>query len=264
MQNFVPGTAVTLSFPLSDEAGNNIQPTAARWRLVDENQAELIAWANLVLPTPGQDEFSITIDGTNNALAPNALRGLRTIEVEVTDARGTIPLSQTYLLAASTSLIIGVTSWLTNGQAILIAQMLPRLDGWTAASEEARQIALVEAFRRLQRLPVYADRRAAQNSLFATAGLFETGLLLDMSPEGFANADPRFQDGVRRAQVLEADHILTVDPIAQMREAGIISMTVGESSNFFRNQKALDRGLCKRAYQEVAPWIRDSIRIGRG
>jgi hypothetical protein len=264
MQNFVPGTLVSLTFPLRDEAENSIQPTAVRWRLVDENQVDVIAWSNLALPTPGQDEFSISIPGASNELAPDTVRGLRIVEVEVTDARGTIPLSQTYLLAPSTALVVGKTSWITKGQAVLISQMLPRLDGWLSASEEAREVALVEAFRRLQRMPVYADRRAAQNTLYATAGHFETGLLLDMIPESFVNTDPRFQDAVRRAQVLEADHILTVDPIAQMRESGVISMTVGESSNFFRAQRAMDRGLCKRAYQEVAPWLRDRVTIGRG
>jgi hypothetical protein len=264
MQNFVPGNAVTLRFFLRDEDEASVQPTAIRWRLLDENQVEVSGWANLTLPEPGQDEFSITLTDLQNTLPVDTIRGLRTVQAEVTDGRGTIQLEQSYLLAPSANLLIGKTSWVTKGQAILISQMLPGLNGWLGATEEAREMALFEAFRRLQRMPVYADRRAAQNTLYATAGHFETGLLLDMIPESFVNTDPRFQDAVRRAQVLEADHILTSDPVAQMREAGVISMTVGESSNFFRSQKALDRGLCKRAYQEVSPWLRDRVTIGRG
>jgi hypothetical protein len=69
---------------------------------------------------------------------------------------------------------------------------------------------------------------------------------------------------VRLAQIVEADDIMGGDATEKLREQGLLSKTVGESSQMFRSGKA-DRGvLCKRASKILAKYIVKQNTIGRG
>lgn len=257
MQNFVPGAPVTLTIALNMESGEAIaEPTLIRWRLVDEAEVELQAWETVPQPLPVQGEFSVTVPSLLNTLAPGATRALRTVEAEITTPQGVVPVSQSYLIAASSALALGNNSWMTYGQALLISEMIPGLTSWMASRRDFREYALMIAFARLGRMAIYAGSSG-------TSGTYATGWLHEMPPEVFAQTDPRFQDAVRRAQLIEADYILSDDQIRGYREAGVVSMTVGETSSFFRNVKPMKLGLCQDAFEAIRPWTSSRVVVRR-
>lgn len=51
--------------------------------------------------------------------------------------------------------------------------------------------------------------------------------------------------------------------MGDIRRAGIMSATVGESSQFFRTQKPIEGVVCKRALKELTPYVINRVKIGR-
>ena len=126
------------------------------------------------------------------------------------------------------------------------------MTGWMRESRrEERERALIEAYLAILQMPLFI--RSAGRSLAAFLEEF-----------GMAELDEKLLTALRRAQVLEASEILNADPTTLARRNGLISMTVGESSQFYGTSKPLDLPLLSRqAIKMLSPWISYSVRIGR-
>jgi hypothetical protein len=74
-----------------------------------------------------------------------------------------------------------------------------------------------------------------------------------------------FRDALARAQVIQANALLTFDPIADRRRAGVFSEKIGESSMMFKNgvRKLDEDTVCRPALNELAQFINNRITLTR-
>lgn len=267
MQNYKPGTNVPLTFSLVDESGSFLTPTAITWRILDEAETVLQGWTAIgTLPTTS--DLTVTIPLALTALTPPAMRALRTVELEVVTARGTVQLSDSIMLQGTTALAFGINTFQTYAQALLFTEDFTgeSIAGWTAADRESREKALIEAYRRIMLCPLgmhFNDQQSMLTQNFSYQRGFGPYMLRDMTPAQILTIYTPMLTDLRRAQTVEANDILIADPILEARKNGMTSMTVGESSQFFRAAKPLDLPIGPRAMKHLERWIRFGARIGR-
>lgn len=267
MQNFKPGTDVPMTFSLVDESGVVLTPTALRWRVLNEAEEELLTWQTIAT-MPSTSEVPILIPLAHTGLVSPALRGIRTVELEVTTAKSVVLLSDSIMLQGATALAFGVNSFQTYAQAILASEDLAvtQTSGWTASDRETREKAMIEAYNRIMLLPIGMHYDDAQSMLTVDTsfiGNFGPQMLRNMTPAQMLTLYPPLLVALRRAQVIETVEILNGDPVTAARNSGITGITVGESSQFFRATKPLDFPVCPRAMAVLQRWVRYGARIGR-
>jgi hypothetical protein len=73
-----------------------------------------------------------------------------------------------------------------------------------------------------------------------------------------------FLQALRMAQIAESDSILGGDPVGELRREGLMSKTVGESSQMYRPGKPLVMPVSDRAMRYLAGYVRRSLVVGRG
>lgn len=268
MQSYTPGKPAAVTFALVDGDGNALAPTALRARILDENEVLLQDWTDQTVPAVTESEVTVSVLGALNILTPPATRGARVVELEVTTAAGTIVLSQTIMLGGSSALCFGINTVLAYPAAeVLAADFVPlQMAGWHAAPRSEREQALIEAYSRMLRLHLTL-RFDDQQSMLTFDGEFDQIFgpmrLEYLTPGQILKLFPPFLKSLKRAQLVEADDILNGDVVRKAREAGLISNTVGESSQFFRSAKPLETAVGKRALEELTYYIKFTARIGR-
>lgn len=249
--HYTPGVDARVLVALRGSSGELLEPTAVQWRLIDEDGSLVKDWEAASFQ-PGAEYLELVVGAAYTTLAAGAVSGARVVEVRVETATGTTELTVGMVLRASSLLLPGVNTFVAYGRALLIADTLTqeaRL-GWERATREARERALVEAYGALQQLPLYQD------------GLAVWPL---MKKGGIEALKPSLIDALRTAQVLEASAILDADPVLLARRRGLVSMTVGESSQYFGIAKPLELPVMSElALRTLRPWISWSVRIGRG
>lgn len=293
MQTHVPGSPLKASFELRDDSGLILEPIALRWRVIDESETVLLDWAQApVMLSTGI--VILEVPGAVNTLLPPATRGIRNIELEATLADGSVLLrSQIVMLAAQTQLQVGVNSFGTYLQALMHAQdfTADTLVGWgSVESRQEREAALIEAHQAMRRMPIVVDNRtklwAAGMDVTDIGGqpvssrLFSIGVFPDdtrmlpgqrqlwvsfLKPGEYQSYVAEQQKQIlMKAQLLEASAILEADQTLAMRRKGIMSTSVGESSQFFRTSKPLELPMIsQKAIGLIKPYLRWSVAVGR-
>lgn len=263
MNTYKAGNPASSVFSLATDEGV-LAPTSLRRRVLDEEGNLIADWEAVDLPEPGAEEVGLFTGASLNTLVPPQLRGIRVVELEVTTAAGKTVLELAHMLESSQLLVPGINSFLTYYQAVLIGQTYTdeTLSGWAQQPvQEQRQRALSEAFERIRLMNVSIDWENAQSII--RDRFFEPPRLRDLNSAQILALEARLMKALRYAQVLEANHILTEDPIREWRAAGVQSMTVGESSQFFGAARPLDRGICEAAAKMLARYVRRDTRLGR-
>lgn len=256
MRDFAPSSPVAIDFSLVGEGA----VTQLRWRLLNAEQAVLQNWTTIQVDDPPPDMLTIEVDGTLNQLAVGESSTIRVIEMEVTTTEGIRVRSEPYLIKTDTILVIGVNSFQSYYTAAMNAAMMmdKHVEGWDEADRNSRELALVEAHSRVLRLPLrFVDGQ---------------GKLVDdqMNVRGIGTPnpdllllEPKLLTALRKAQVLEASELLSSDPVREARMNGVLSMTVGESSQFFRSARPLELPVGREALRVLGPWLVWSARFGR-
>lgn len=122
-----------------------------------------------------------------------------------------------------------------------------------------RETALVDAFDAVLSLPLRVRSESKHKGKPFIA-------LSDEDRLAAAALDKRFVRAMVQAQAMEACARVNEDPVAQARSNGLISMTVGESSQFYGSGKTLAstmRVMSKDAAQLLSPWLDFSVKLGR-
>lgn len=271
LQKFAPGADVSLDVPLFDEAGAIMAPASVSFRILDESETVLQDWQPLDADAIAEDSATVVVPALFTTLTPPALRALRIVELQLETSRGLERLSASFMLQGVSVVSFGVNTFQTFPQAQLLAEdfVSTQLSGWnnTPARIEREQ-ALIQAHERILRLPLQFPMVDMQSRLTADATLlnqFSSGTLSlqYLTPEQMAKLDPRVLKALCKAQLVEADEILNGDEISQARNSGLTSITVGESSQFFRGSKPLDLPVSPRALKFLERWLRFSARIRR-
>jgi hypothetical protein len=85
-----------------------------------------------------------------------------------------------------------------------------------------------------------------------------------MTEDLFAQYPEAFREALKRAQVVEANQILTGDGYASRRKAGLMSESVGESSMMFKaGVRPLDLGISREALDYLTGFLNNRITTTR-
>lgn len=249
-----------VSIALLGASGASMAPASIDWRLVDEADKQLLDWAPVpfdVLTPPAA--VSITVPASANLLALGQAYGMRTVELRVTTSIGAVTvLSSTYALEAANKLVAMVNSYGTHKQLMVAAQYAPETEVMhlTGASEEDGVRALLGAYAAIEQLPLMVVSSRGE----------ELGWLRDMDAmTRFTKIDPEMRQALMRAQIIEASTALGMpgDEITQARLRGMVSMTVGESSQYFGNARPLELAVSRTTTRALGRYLRRSVKVGR-
>jgi hypothetical protein len=263
MDRYTAGVDLTLTLTLSALAGRALDATALRWRLLDAQEIEMQSFQAVSGYTAGDDTFQITVLAADNTLQANIKRDGRIVEIEVTLADGDKQrLRYIYAIAESFYLSFMVNSYQTYTEALLNALDLSELDYWAIASEERRIEALADAYHRIGKLSfaIYTD--TPQNRYYTDYGYGGGAYRIDRLNEWTA-ADvlvlpAPFLTALKRAQIVEADYRLggLAGTAERRRQAGLMSETIGESSNMFRPGKPLALPVSRAALEQLSGYVK--------
>lgn len=267
MNSYAAGTTVTLSIPFEDLNGETLEPTALSWRLLDQYEEEILPSASIAL-VPAETETTITVPGSSNALLDGEIDAVREVELTITTAAGLNVIRYTYFIKSPVRLKLLVNSFQTYSHACLTADGIHGLDGWAGASEQERCVCLQEAYLRITRVGFRVRFPDAYDTQAHLSAHKEEGISPRMwsvmSIADYANVYPEvFRAALRRAQVAEADSILGGNIIAQRRELGLLSETIGQSSMMFRSGKPLNFGISAAALRYLEGYVDIKMMLTR-
>lgn len=288
MKVYAPNGDVSVVVDLSSD-GLAITSSSYDYWVIDETDAVIIPRTNSGAVVSGTTATVVVASQYNDIGAKS--KALRTVVVSFGVSIGTVEVRQSYALA-NLALEVGVNSFQSVGEAMLTALDIVSIPDWDMANDLDKSKALRQAYVNLSKLtyipkayemqflailnPGYLkDIVASINSPVPLTVSQSTINWLNMQNLRFNNLDsmnavtlgqlpPHFYAALKRAQVVEADHLLrTPSAIETYREEGLISKTVGEASESYRNSKPLKTHVCRRTLEELGGYVTFSLRIGR-
>lgn len=248
MKTYGDGSDVEMIIPFLTERGDAFVPNSLSYRVLDQSGAELVASA--VIAYGGEEEAVITVDSVSNTLGADETRLMRVVELSAVTDEGIVVVEGRYVIESVTYIGVGDNSFQTYNEALLIELDLIGVDSWAESPIHKKKAAMIEAYTNITKLAFRLQ--GSQDRLFA--GTRDVAMR-DLSASEIAALDADMLLAVRKAQVVEADVILGGDPIADKRKTGLMSETIGESSNMFRPGKPLVMPVSDRALRYLSPFI---------
>ena len=194
--------------------------------------------------------MSVTVAAADNMLAQPALNvndgvitgnpiittlGLREIQLTMTTLTGSIVSKVQYLVRAPDArLVLLQNSFQTYNMSLMTASQLPLLNGWLTATESQRINAMSTAWLRLTKLGYFVrwprdpDAQNYLNWFDLRNEIIIPRLWTVMTTQRWLTYYPElFRQSMRNAQVVEADVILTQNPLLVKRIDGILTEKIG-------------------------------------
>lgn len=242
---------------LVDDAGISLEPEAITYVVLDENAAEIVASTALAVTT-GMEEAVVTVPAVSNDLGVERT-GVRAIVLTIETAIGAVlEQSDIYILKNGSLLELWENTFQSYYQTVLISTSIPNLGAWDAASRSSQEAALIDAFHSVSKLSFSLPERII-------VGAFPQNFILqDLTTEEWGIIPAEFLRALRSAQLVESDFLLGGSPIETKRRAGMMSETIGESSNMFRQSKPVTSAVCDRAYRYLQLYISHTSKLSRG
>jgi len=259
MNVYRDASVVVVEMPFVDESGCAVAPSVASYRVLSADNAEVVATTSITL-VPGQSSESITVSSLVNTLGLSERRALRTIEMSLTTPAGIVRSTLRYAIELDATVVIGDNSFQTFNEALLVSMDMSNLPGWAAATDRDKKSALIAAYDRLCHL-TYRSNYAEDQSKISYG---QPGSLKELTEAELNDLDEYFRAALSKAQVCEADIILGGDQIHDKRRIGLMSETVGETSNMFRPGKPLELPVDVTTIAHLSGYINWSRRVGRG
>lgn len=268
MQRYVAETEVKVQINVAAELGTI---TALSYRVTDENDVEIVAKTALPLSALESGVATVTVAAEFNGLVGMPV-GYRNVELYVTGANGSSRASVGYIVEGENPLVEPLNSFVGLSAAEFLAAQFTDLLGWDNASRDQRINALIRAANALRHMTFSIPRSDDQeDEVFTTvvpehyeSSEYSKFFSIDsLSADEYARLPVRFKTALKRAQVIEANFLLGGDPIEQVRSQGLMSQTVGESSQFYRATKPLELAISRRAIAELRGYVVYSLRRGR-
>lgn len=288
MLSFPNATNVTVTVPFVDTNGAAVSAAGMTisYQVFDENETLVLDVTALPNPATTDTGVTIMVPASLNTLGgpqPNLnegvpqgnpiipITGVREVRLSMNVAVGSFTTSVRYLIKRQTQLVLMQDSFQAYNLALATADMIPNLGGWLTATDDQRIVALKEAYYRLTRLGYFVrwprdpDAQNYIDWMNSRNEVIIPRLWQVMTNWRWYNYYPEtFRQAMRMAQVVEADDVLTNDVYAMRRKAGVLEERVGESDTKFRNVKALDLGVGKRALAYIQGFVDIRMTIARG
>jgi len=264
MNIFIPGTDITLVFDMVDnDTMDLIDPVSAVYDVFDDEGVQLVS-NGAVTVAGGEDVLEVTVVAADNIISGS--QGARTIVMTVTTATGAKRLHKSYMLEGVSFLAVPTESGMTLIQSDMLASNMAQsvLEVWEDTEMRRKTSGLREAWNRITRIPFlpWRDFEDVPDStpVYIRKGDFS---LRNLTPEEWQSLPENFRKAVKRAQLIEAAVILDGDPTWDRRQDGLISKTVGESSEMFAAKKSAFSTISPKAYREISMYIRRTVILGR-
>lgn len=269
MNTYLAGTPVKLAVSFTDNDGNPLSVISATYRIVDDNSTEIqpsapfdITQTTLTIASELNQIAAINVDAlTYETMELVRLNEARIVEFELTLEDGNIqPFDVPYIIVPRERLITGLNSFQTLREAYLTSMSIPGTTAWTAASEDERIAAMIEARLRICSFS-FSDIALGQSYLNKGDSVGDLSLL---SPREFKQLSQRFRKALQLAQLAEAEEILGGgDQSTLYRRSGLTSQSIGETQETYRATAPLDMRLSKTALRYLGQYISLNKRIGR-
>lgn len=258
MTTYGAGEAFTLNIDISRATA----PIAATYRIVDQAGSDVVPEAPLVVSEEATT-VSVAISSDITTLEPGVRNRLIKVIVEVSSNSGDkLRFVETVVIRDHTIMNVPAESFVTLDEATLLAMDIHQLDNWEMFSAgEDRMKALMEAAHRIRQLRFKLKSDTFEFPDFPVDEIFDPSKL---TLEEFESLPQEFLDDLKLAQVVEADAALSLDSPEHKRASGILSDTVGETSQMFRTGRPLDLVVSKRALRYLARWLETTWSISRG
>jgi hypothetical protein len=250
--------AVSVDVPLID--GVAMVPTSIGYEVLSASGSVVQA---LQAATADAGKVTVTIPASANTLTEGSVRDMRLIRFTFDHASGKRQVSERYVIEAVSTLVLMMNSFQTYEEAIITRMDLPDLDGWDVADEQHQIAALVTAHDRMCRAS-YRYKLSQDAVMFdERESYWYVTNMRSRTAMDFAQFPDTFKTALRRAQVYEADAILSGDPVGDKRLEGVISESIGESKMFFSNKPPVRSPLTRKAMDVLGPHLYRSNRLGR-
>lgn len=258
MEIYRDGSVVKVSITYANDEGLAIIPSSLSYRVFDQDFVELVA-STPIAYAAGDTFADITVGSTENTLGVGERRVMRIVELTIVTDDGTYTQEVRYIIEANATLTTGDNSFQGYNEALLTSMDIINISGWDAANDRDRKKALIEAYHNICNLRFFITY--SQDRVFAGETIIN---LQDLSKAELLVLDVDFMNAIRKAQVIEADVLLGGDLIEEKRRNGLMSETIGESSNMFRPGKPLVMAVSKRALRILAKYVSHARELGRG
>lgn len=261
MLSFRIGADAVVELPFWNDDGDPVTPTGLSYRVLDSTGAETVA-ATTIADLSGTETI-ITVPSAV-LTAPGAYQ----IELSISVSAQTYIQEAIFTVTPVTRLEILKNTFQSRLNAVYLGTMIPNLTYWIGAEREDQEVALIEAFRRITLLNFYIPWPDAIDVMNRIAPAYQSHITPRMWPlmtsEIWATYPEYFRQAVLNAQVVEANAVLTVDPMKSRREGGLFSEKIGESSIMFKSGvRPLSDGLSRDAMSILSQFIANRITVTR-
>ncbi|UWM66655.1 hypothetical protein N1249_22855 (plasmid) [Enterobacter sp. CP102] len=270
---FKSGEAVSLSFTL------NVLDAASATYTLKDGRANIVAEDVPVEFEAGQMSVTVVVPAEYNQLADRE-RDLRRLVLTVNDGTINHLTEQLYVLMADFELAVPRHSFATIADAQMQAIDMLNGDALLADGDSLMRKRLIEATNRIKTMPFsirrifgidYDDYDRPQNMLnvttmpFGAAGQYRVDIVDwdELSDEDFAAFPDVFKRAVMLAVINEACEIANGNDVAAAREDGILSESIGETTNMYRTGKSAPKTVARTTWRLLAKYTNNRFIVRR-
>lgn len=273
MLDYLIGNPVVVTVPLLTSGGDVITATAAQYRIVNHDGTVVLPLTNVPDFTGAESEISVAIDalvnaetplpGIDQSLYPPRSAETRSVQIFLTTATGTVMVEESYRLVPIDRLVVPFMSFQTYTSALAISGDLQGMDSWNAADRDSRINALMEARNHLCSLGYRFSPYEVPDWQSRVQMEFEVTNLGIYTATQFESLPYVFRELLKRAQVIEANYVLSGESTSSRRIAGLVAETIGETSQRWRGSKPMRYPVCEQAMIVLSRYIIGGRRLGR-
>lgn len=257
MQVLIPGQPASLSATIDATVAAGVTLTTVQFDVVDEKGTVVqAAGAGTIVTNVAPFAVTLPIAADTTTIVAGKTRGIRQARMTLTTSDGlSLDGSVEFVLRSGEGLVIGENSFLTYLEAELIGFEQMGLDSWAGAEKADRINALMSARDDLCQLQfVYEPFEVSQMTRIVNIpggfGVWRPAL---WTAADLATLPDTFMDALKKSQVIQASYLLGDSPDEHARASGLMSKTVGQSSQMYRpGIRPLEFPVCKRALQALA------------
>lgn len=209
-------------------------------------------------------------------------KDMRIVTVKTKTATGMVAeFDHYYAVMASLNLIVPKQSFIPLMKAKLAAMDMYDADDFLLLSDHTQRQALIEATSKikamsfsLKRIYKISDTEydRPQNILttntlpFHLAGDFRRNIIdfTELTDEQFASLPEYFLNDLAQACMIEAVSIIKTNGAADAREEGLLSESIGETTNMYRTGRSATQALSRKTWRLLGRYIDGTIRMSRG
>ncbi|EMA2752289.1 hypothetical protein U2H75_003023 [Escherichia coli] len=273
IETFRSGEDISLTF-----AFNVLDIESAAYTVKDGSGNLLVSGVEIDISS-GQMSIPVVVPFEHNLLYDKE-RDLRYVTVKAV-ASGLVHEEQKmYVLLKSFELAVPSQSFATISEAQMQAIDMLNGDTLLVDGEGMMRKRLLEATRRIKSLPfslqrifrVDSDKERAQLNIFSSNDLpFSGGNsyerdLLDwgrITSEQFESFPDHFKEALKLSVISEACEIASGNEVASARDDGLLSESIGETTNMYRTGKSATAQVSRNTWRLLTEYINNRIVIRR-